>query len=60
MKFLQKIDADSFSTLFDYDTPKLCMNKRLSKSITRTVDYSSEVLAMKKVGFQDFFPEYVE
>lgn len=48
---MEKLTIDSFSTLFDYDTPKDCQNKRLTKSVTRSIDISSEICTLENVIF---------
>ncbi|KAH7730400.1 Protein TGT-2 [Aphelenchoides avenae] len=39
-KIVAAFKPTSFSTLVDYDTPKGCANKRMTKAISRTEDYA--------------------
>lgn len=49
MDIMEKLPVDSFSTLFDYDTPRDCQNKRLTKSVLRSIDISGEICTIEEV-----------
>lgn len=52
----------TYETLFDYDTPRSSLNKRLSKSLERTNDFCKAIfndLDSSKVLFAFFVTDHI-
>lgn len=45
---LHSIAPDSFSTMFDYDTSIECLNKKLTKSLQRTISFCDDTCAYQE------------
>jgi hypothetical protein len=52
---VEVLQADTFSTLFDYDTPRDATVKRMAKAVTRSKHFCQAALGVNKVRLHSFY-----